>query len=129
VNSAPGLFLLNASGLAAAEALRVTNGVDDLEQVYQLGASNSIVPLPIDLSEGQVYLLLYGTGIRAAKNVTVTVGGQSVPVLFAGAQGTFAGEDQVNAGPLPASLAGSGNVNIVLTADGQAANTVNVTIQ
>jgi len=37
--------------------------------------------------------------------------------------------DQVNIGPLPAALAGTGSVNIVITADGQAANTVNVTIQ
>jgi hypothetical protein len=35
----------------------------------------------------------------------------------------------VNIGPLPRSLAGAGNVNIVVTADGVAANTVNVTIQ
>jgi len=38
----------------------------------------------------------------------------------------FAG---LNIGPLPASLAGKGNVNIILTADRRAANTVNVTIQ
>ena len=39
------------------------------------------------------------------------------------------GEDQVNIGPPPQSLAGNGSVNILLAADGQAANTVNVTIQ
>ena len=55
--------------------------------------------------------------------------GLSVPVLFAGAQGTFAGEDQVNIGPLPRSLAGQGNVNLILAADGQAANVVNVTFK
>jgi len=57
------------------------------------------------------------------------VGGISVPVLFAGAQGSFAGEDQVNVGPLPLSLAGRGSVPIVVTADGIIANTVNVSIQ
>jgi uncharacterized protein (TIGR03437 family) len=72
---------------------------------------------------------MYGTGIRNAKNVTVTVGGLSVPVTYSGAAPGFAGEDQVNIGPLPLSLAGKGSVNILLTADGQAANTVNVTIQ
>jgi len=129
-NIAPGIFQLNTSSLAAAEALVVTStGQQDLDQVYQLGAGNSIIPLPIDLSQGQVFLVLYGTGIRNAKSVQVTVGGQSVPVPFFGAQGTFAGEDQINVGPLPGTLAGSGNVNIVLTADGLAANTVNVTIK
>jgi uncharacterized protein (TIGR03437 family) len=98
-----------------------------------LGAGNSVVPLPINLGSAadQIYLEMYGTGIRNANvsSVTVTVGGLSVPVLFAGAAPGFAGEDQVNIGPLPRTLAGQGNVNIVLTADGQAANTVNVTIQ
>ena len=73
-------------------------------------------------STEQVYLELYGTGIRHAKSVTVTVGGADVPVLYAGAAPGFAGEDQVNIGPLPQSLAGQGSVNILLTADGQAAN-------
>ena len=53
----------------------------------------------------------------------------SVPVLGAAATSQFVGEDQVNIGPLPQALAGMGNVNIVITADGHAANTVNVTIQ
>jgi uncharacterized protein (TIGR03437 family) len=87
--------------------------------------------LPISLGppSEEVYLELFGTGIRNAKNVTVTVGGAGVPVLYSGAAPGFAGEDQVNIGPLPQSLAGQASVNILLTADGQAANTVNVTIQ
>ena len=52
-----------------------------------------------------------------------------MPVVGAAATSQFAREDQVNIGPLPQSLAGKGSVNILLTADGQAANTVNVTIQ
>jgi hypothetical protein len=35
----------------------------------------------------------------------------------------------VNIGPLPTSLAGSGKADIILSADGQAANTVNVTFK
>jgi uncharacterized protein (TIGR03437 family) len=45
-------------------------------------------------------------------------------VPFAGAQGGFAGLDQLNIGPLPRSLAGRGNVMMTLTVDGVAANTV-----
>ncbi len=127
-NSAPGIFQLNTSSLAAAQALVVTSNSQTYDSVYQVGPSNSVIPLPIDLSQGQVYLILYGTGIRNAKTVTVTVGGLSVPAVFA-AQGFYAGEDQVNVGPLPTSLVGKGNVNIVLTADGLAANTVNVTFK
>lgn len=129
VNVAPGIFQLNASGLAAAIVLILgPGGAQSFANVYQVGPSNSITAQPINLTAGQVYLELYGTGIRNASSVSVTVGGQSVPVLSSGAQGTYPGLDQVNIGPLPASLAGKGNVNIVLTADGQTANTVNVTI-
>jgi uncharacterized protein (TIGR03437 family) len=126
----PGLFELNTSGLAAAWVLPVISGVaQNLQAVYQSN-SFAVVPLPIHLGPAneQVYLELYGTGIRNAKKVSVTVGGVNVPVLYSGAAG-FAGEDQVNIGPLPQSLAGQGSVNILLTADGQPANTVNVTIQ
>jgi uncharacterized protein (TIGR03437 family) len=115
----------------AAWALPVVSGVaQNLQAVYQVNSTN-VVPLPISLgpSSEQVYLEMYGTGIRHAKNVTVTVGGVNVPVLYSAAAPGFAGEDQVNIGPLPQSLAGQGSVKILLTADGQAANTVNVTIQ
>ena len=47
---------------------------------------------------------------------------------FAGSQGGFAGLDQANV-LLPASFAGKGNVTIQLTANGLAANPVNITIQ
>jgi len=54
-------------------------------------------------------------------------------VQYAGAQGagapsSFYGLDQVNV-LLPRSLAGSGTVNVVLTAGGQTANTVTMDIQ
>jgi uncharacterized protein (TIGR03437 family) len=127
----PGLFTLTGSGLAAALVLRVISGIQQpLEPVYQV-ASGSVAALPIDLgpATNQVYLEMYGTGIRGARQVTVTVGGVSVPVLYAAGAPGYAGEDQVNIGPLPPSLAGKGNVNIVLNADGQEANPVNVTIQ
>jgi len=129
-NLAPGLFELNASGLAAAVVLIVhpDNSVT-YANVYQLDSSNNIIALPIDLSSGQVYLELYGTGIRKAQKVTVQVGGKSVPAPSSGAQGQYQGLDQVNVGPLPPSLAGAGQTNIVLTADGQTANTVNVTFR
>jgi uncharacterized protein (TIGR03437 family) len=128
----PGLFELNTTGLAAAWVLPVISGAgQNLQAVYQANSAGAAVPLPINLGPAreQVYLELFGTGLRHAKNVSVTVGGVSVPVLYSNAAPGFAGEDQVNIGPLPQSLAGRGNVSIMLTADGQAANTVNVTIQ
>jgi uncharacterized protein (TIGR03437 family) len=128
-NVSPGIFALDGSGLAAAWVLPVTSAQQPLQPVYQI-TSGSVVPLPINLgpSTEKVYLEMYGTGIRNANSVTAAVGGLSVPVLYAGAAPGFAGEDQINIGPLPRTLAGQGNVSIAVAADGQAANTVNVTI-
>jgi uncharacterized protein (TIGR03437 family) len=127
----PGIFPLNGSGLVASWVLPVISGTQQpLQPVWQVVAG-SLVPLPISLgpSTEQIYLEMYGTGIRNAKTVTVTMGGLSVPVLYYGAAPGYAGEDQVNIGPLPPALAGQGNVNIILAADGQQANIVTVTIQ
>jgi uncharacterized protein (TIGR03437 family) len=130
-NTSPGLFELNSSGLVAAWVLPLTSGIQGaLQPVYQV-VSDSVIPLPINLgpSTEETYLEMYGTGVRDALNVTATVGGLNVPVLFSGAAPGFPGEDQINIGPLPHALAGRGNVSVVTTADGHAANTVNVTIQ
>jgi uncharacterized protein (TIGR03437 family) len=133
VSVAPGVFTLNPGGLAAALLLRVhADATQSVENVYQVDpTTGSVVGLPIDLGPDteQVYLLIYGTGVRNAKIVTATVGGATVPVLFAGAQGTYVGEDQINVGPLPRSLAGQGKVNVTIVADGAAANTINLTFQ
>jgi uncharacterized protein (TIGR03437 family) len=84
-------------------------------------------PVNLGPSTDQVFLQIYGTGLQHASTVTTTVNGVTVPSIFA-AQGQYPGLDQVNA-QLLHSLAGAGVVNIVITADGQAANTVTVTIQ
>ena len=93
-------------------------------------ASQTYVANPINLSAGDpVYLVLYGTGIRHAASAVANVNGVGVPVAYFGAQSQYPGLDQVNLGPLPASLAGAGRVNIVITADGEAANTVTAAFQ
>jgi uncharacterized protein (TIGR03437 family) len=60
--------------------------------------------------------------------VSVTIGGVAVPVFYAGAQGTYPGLDQVNI-VLPLQLRGKGEVDLILTVDGQAANPVRIAIQ
>jgi uncharacterized protein (TIGR03437 family) len=129
--TAPGLFTLNSSGLAAAYAIRVsTGGVQSVVSIFtEQGGSYVAVPIDVNQADGQVYLILYGTGIRGAgNNVTVTVGGINAQVIYSGPQGEFAALDQINV-LLPSQLAGSGTANIVLTADGAVANAVNVAIQ
>ena len=80
---------------------------------------------------GHVYLTLYGTGIRRVRDpslVRVEVGDETVPVLYAGPQGEFDGLDQINVGPLPATLAGSAEVPVLVRVDGRRANRVTVGI-
>ena len=59
----------------------------------------------------------------------VTIGGVSVPVLYAAAQGQYPGLDQINIGPLPQSLVGFGAVDLAVTIDGVPANTVRIAIR
>lgn len=133
----PGLFAANASGkgVAAAVVLRIKA---DGTQVYETAADfdpiqSAFVPRPIDLGpEGeQVYLALFGTGIRHRADlsgVTVQLGGTSAQVTYAGPQPTFVGLDQINL-LLPRTLAGRGEVDIAASVDGQSANTVKVSIK
>ena len=130
---APSLFTLNPFGLAAAGALLVSaNGTQTSSDVYSINASGGLVAKPINLggATDTAYLTLYGTGLQAAQasGVAVTINGMNCTVLYAGAQGTFPGLDQVNV-RIPASLAGTGNVNVQLTVSGVASNPVQIAIQ
>ena len=90
--------------------------------------TNELATAPIALNGDQVYLVLYGTGLGSATSATATVGGVAATVYYAGPQGTYAGLDQYNI-LIPASLAGKGKVDVVVTAEGKASNPVNVVIQ
>jgi uncharacterized protein (TIGR03437 family) len=117
---APTLFSADGtgSGVAAATA-------------EQCGTSGCVEVLTSPALATPVILSLYGSGIRnfdSLLNVQVTINGMSVPVQYAGPQPTFAGLDQVNVA-VPASLADSGLVNVILTVDGRVSNTVQVNIE
>ena len=136
-NTSPGLFSVtqNGAGFAAATVQRVTTngGVSFLPIAQYDSNAQKFIPLPINVQAGtdQVYLNLYGTGIRGRSeiaNVRATVDGIDVPVLYAGSQGTFLGVDQVNV-LLPSSLAGKKEVNVILTVDNQVGNPVKIFIQ
>ena len=90
----------------------------------------SISAAPVDLGESAdvVALAFYAAGVRDGSAIEVRIGGQSVPVLYAGAAERFAGLDQISV-QLPRSLAGSGDADVVLTVDGQTAGPVRVHIQ
>jgi uncharacterized protein (TIGR03437 family) len=133
---APTLFSMSADGRGVAAATAIESPANSPQQqsavsVFQCAASGC-VSTPIQLSaNANVYLILYGTGIRnrsSLSNVTANINGTNVQVLYAGPQPGFEGLDQVNLA-LPVSLSGSGEVNIVLTVDGQISNVVTVSIQ
>jgi uncharacterized protein (TIGR03437 family) len=136
VDLAPGVFSADTtgSGPAAAVALRVKPGNSQIyESVIQYNQALSKYELiPLQLGAGdQLYLVFFGTGFRnhgPLSSVTATLGGVSAPVFFAGPQGSFAGLDQVTV-LAPAELAGRGDVDFVLTADGKTANPVKVSFK
>ncbi len=134
--AAPTLFSAsaNGTGVAAATAIRTQAGAKGLQApvpVFQCDASGCIA-VPIDLGiDTPVFLSLFGTGIRnrtSLANVTVTINGVSVPVLYAGPQLEFDGLDQVNVA-LTLNLRDSGETNVILVVDGQTANPVNVNVR
>ena len=96
-------------------------------------ATNRFVTVPILLGAetDRVFLVLFGTGLRkrsSVAKVTVFVSGIETLVTDALAQPEYAGLDQVNA-LLPRSLAGRGEVDVVVTVDGRVANKVRVQVQ
>jgi len=134
---APSLFAANGDGqgVAVALALRVkADGSQSYEEVVRFDAAqNRFVARPLDLGpEGeQVYLVLFGTGIRSRSSlaaVVAAIGGTYAEVSFAGAHPDFAGLDQVNV-LVPRSLTGRGELDVLLTVDAQMANPVRLQIK
>jgi uncharacterized protein (TIGR03437 family) len=129
---APAIFPMGAGGL------RQRPGVSELEpfDVFRCTSSGiggvfcSRVPIAIPPGTA-VYLSLYTTGIRGRDPSTpmaVKVGAITVPILYAGPQGSFEGLDQVNV-LLPESLRGSGLVEVAVGIGGEWSNPLAIVIQ
>jgi uncharacterized protein (TIGR03437 family) len=118
----PGLFAY-ADNAAIAYALRLE---PDGRQTV-LSTRTTIV-----LDDRPAYLIAYATGIRnrsSLANVGATIGGISVPVEYAGSEGSgVPGLDQVNV-LLTSALKGRGFANLVLTVDGVRSNGVAVDVR
>lgn len=133
----PGLFSANASGqgLVVGLALRVrADGSQRFEPLARFDEEKQqFIAAPIDLGPetDQVFLVLFATGLRNRStlgSVQVRIGGAHADALYAGPQGSFVGLDQINV-PLPRDLAGRGEVEVTVMADGVAANPLSVAIQ
>ena len=136
VGVAPGLFTMNANGagVPAANLLRVRGSGRYYEILARFDLdANQWMTLPIDfgLSADRLFLVVFGTGIRgraSLSDVTMTIGGESAPVSYAGAQGGLFGIDQINV-EIPRELEGRGEVNVVLTVNGKESNTVKINLK
>ncbi|HXB72439.1 MAG TPA: alkaline phosphatase family protein [Candidatus Acidoferrales bacterium] len=121
---APGLYTANQTGQGPVAA-QATNG-QTYSNTFQCSSAGNCTLTPIDVTS-QPFVILYGTGIRGTApgsnqaNVSVKIGNIDAPVTFAGAQGGFAGLDQVNVA-LPTALKGRGQLVVTVTVNGQASN-------
>jgi uncharacterized protein (TIGR03437 family) len=131
--TAPGVFTMNGEGTGVAAATAIAIAIPTPMQfpvpVFTCDASNACTAVPIDPGiDRPVILSFYGTGIRGASKVTVTIGSQTFTPTYAGPQPTVPGLDQVNV-PLSLNLRGAGLVNVAITADGVSSNAGQIDIQ
>lgn len=126
----PGLYAASSNGKGVPAGFVVCSGTCSgwgnrdasgqfVQDLYTCDTSGVCTPERIRLGSAgdTVVLELFGTGFRHVASpaaVTARINGQSLPVQFAGAQGQFTGEDQINV-KLPHNLSASGMVNLVLT--------------
>jgi uncharacterized protein (TIGR03437 family) len=117
---APSFFTADGTGMGAASATAVRvlpNGTQIPVPIFQC-SNGRCSTVPIDLSQGPVYLSLYGTGFRhlsANPPNGVPLAGCQMQnrrpsVTYAGPQGTILGLDQLNL--LLPPVAGAGEIDI-----------------
>jgi len=128
----PGMFTMWAESeffdddgvVPAGQVVRLRDGVRTVEPLFEKNSAGRIVRVPVDLSRDtdEVYLVLYGTGIRFRRslaNVIVALAGSALPVEYAGAQSEFPGLDQVSV-RIPFRRIGSGLACLRIAVDGRA---------
>lgn len=119
--SAPAIFTRDSNGRGLPIALTTFDGI-----YYESVAGSDGAPRPVIPGSywKPNYLTIFGTGLRYARNLKLRIGGIEVEPLYAGAQGTFSGLDQINV-VVPANI-GAGTGDVVVMADGRSSNIVQV---
>lgn len=109
--------------LHAAGARVVTWQPDGTPATRPLGAG------PVTLTSGsRAMLKFYASGVPDGAVAHVRIGGEEAPVLYAGKSGSNSGVSEVHV-LVPASLAGSGNADVVLEVNGQMSKPIHVQIE
>jgi len=120
--TAPAIFTGRGDGAGAPAGVASKDGQNF--DILLTNADGS--PVPIDAGN---YVALFGTGLRfPSTSVKITIGGADLDPLFVGPQGSLEGIEQINM-QIPQSLAGKGDVDLVLTLDGKSSNTVKLRIR
>lgn len=136
---APGLFSADSSGQGPALGFLLSvpqSGQPSYEPLAEFDkAQNRFVTRPLQLNRVTQqaetrYFVLFGTGVRRRENlnvVTAHIGGVEARVIFAGAQGSLVGLDQINI-PIDAEmvrrLIGRGRLNVTLSIAGYGSSNV-----
>jgi erythromycin esterase len=129
--ASPGIFSANANGqgVASALAIQVTpQNAQTSTPVFRYDANQkTYLPVAIEIGNiaNRVFLSLYGTGFRHGSSFAVTIAGKNAPLQFAGPNPQYPGVDQVNV-EIPKSLLGRDGVDVIVSADGMQANTVQI---
>jgi uncharacterized protein (TIGR03437 family) len=133
---APALFTANENGqgVVSATAYRTvipTTLAVPIPVFQCLDAPGSCRSVPISLGvDTPVFVTVVATGLRGRSSdsaVHLTIGGQPVTIQTLDDGGSALGIDQLFF-PLPLSLRGSGEVDIVITVDGTTSNTARINI-
>ena len=112
---------IRSGALISEEPIATWNGATYITRAIDLGPDTD-----------QVFLVLYGTGFRfntGLSGIQASLAGRAITTGYAGAQGYYVGEDQVNLGPLPRTLSSAGTTNLSVIVDGKPANVVTVEIK
>ena len=112
---APTLFILEPSGIPVGYAVQVgADNVQTIEPIYT-DQGGQFQEVPIDVSSGVVYLILFGTGFDTPPLASVRkLATRISPPATRDRNRQFPGLDQINI-LLPKSLAGSGRGIVPLT--------------
>lgn len=119
VGSSPAIFTVSYTGKGLPVALTTFDGAVFDAVANPDGTARSVNS---GSSWRPNYLLLFGTGLRNVPNLRVRIGNTEITPMYAGAQGAFAGLDQINL-MLPPNMSG-GTTDVTLINEGRASNTV-----
>jgi uncharacterized protein (TIGR03437 family) len=108
--AAPGVFTVSGDGRGEAIVLN----------------SETSMRGPFDPSNGQLRLSVFATGVAQAKNVSVSIKGQSV-LGETVAPASLMGFDEIHV-LVPAGLSGAGTSTLSVTADGVQSNSVSIIV-